>query len=126
MKTRKKPGDPIQGKADGVTLGSKGTHNELGGRKTMGGGYKTTYIPKKGTKKPESVTGDKRKVTKKEYIISERRSGQKVLEPSTRTDRKSLLNKNIEKTKVKSASGTKKVKTNLSTGRIDVKYKAKK
>jgi hypothetical protein len=125
MKARKPKPQP--GKVSGVTTGQSGTHDEIGGKKTRKG-YKTTYTPKpaKEIALPKSTTGGKRKVKKEGYVMSDRGGAEKVKEAAKRTDRKSMVNKNIEKTKIKSASGTKKVKTNLGSGRIDVKFKGKK
>jgi hypothetical protein len=120
MKTRNSK-DPRPGKVEGVTTGRGGTHSEIGGKSTKRG-YKTTYLPKKGTPMPTSMTGSARKVKSSAKVVADR-GGEKVIETGKRTDRKSLLNKNVEKTKIKSESGTKKIKTNLKSGRIDVKFK---
>jgi hypothetical protein len=124
MNTRK-PKDPREGKVSGVTTGRGGSHDEIGGKNTRKG-YKTSYTPKKGTALPKSGLSGKARKEKSSVMVNAEYGRSTEKETGKQTVKRSMTNKNVEKTKIKSAAGTKKIKTNLGTGKIDVKFKGKK
>jgi hypothetical protein len=115
--------DPKETGIKGVTKGRGGTHNEKDPKNTRKG-YKTTYVPKKDTPKPKSELNGQRKVKSKVNVETDI-GGTFRTEKGTQVTKKSLLNKNIEKTKITVPSGKKTIKTNMSTGVIKVNQKGK-